>query len=250
MSALAQLLVQHELLLWCVVVALGLALGRLQYRTARLGTAGVLFAGLAVGAWLVSEVPTYAPSSHVKELGLVLFVYAVGLASGPELFAAWQRGGARLSVVTLAALGAGALVAALGGRLIGLDAGYIAGVFCGALTNTPALGAASDRLAGTPLAQHPVLAYSVSYPIGVLGAFFMFRAFASYRRRRLDAEIATERASHASIATANLEIKNPTTAGHSIGELRVRDAIGVVVSRLRRAGLVIVPTKYTVLEPG
>jgi putative transport protein len=250
MSALAQVLVRHELLLWCVVIALGLALGRLQYRGARFGAAGVLFAGLALGAWLAGEAPAYAPSSHVKELGLVLFVYAVGLASGPDLFAAWQRGGVRLNLMILVALAAGALVAVIGGRLLGLDAGYIAGVFCGALTNTPALGAASDRLAGTPLAQHPVLGYSVSYPIGVLGAFFMFRAFARYRRRRLGEEIAAERASRASIATANLEINNPATAGRSIGELRVRETIGVVVSRLRRAGQLIVPTKYTVLQAG
>jgi putative transport protein len=250
MSNLARLLAQQELLLWCVVIALGLAVGRLQYRTARMGAAGVLFAGLAVGAWLASETPGFSPSAHIKELGLVLFVYAVGLASGPELFAAWQRGGARLNMMILAALGLGALVALVGGRLLGLDAGYIAGVFCGALTNTPALGAASDRVVGTPMAEHPVLGYSVAYPVGVLGALLLFRGFASYRRQQLGEEIAEDRASRAVIGTANLEIKNPATAGHSIGELRVRDAIGVVVSRLLRAGQVFVPTKYTVLQAG
>jgi putative transport protein len=250
MKDLATLLVHHELLLWFVVMVLGLLLGRLQYRGARLGAAGVLFAGLAVGAWLQANAAGVAPSPQLKEFGLVLFVYCVGLASGPGLFAAWQRGGVRLNVMVAVALVAGALVAVIGGRLLGLDAGHIAGVFCGALTNTPALAAASDRVAGTAMAEHPVLGYSVTYPSGVLGALVLFRAFATRMHTRLAGEIEAERANRASIVSANLEVSNANTAGHTIGELRIREVIGVVVSRLRRAGRLFVPTKYTVLQRG
>ena len=246
MEALGHWLASHELLLLVVVILIGLMLGRLQYRGVRLGSAGVLFGGLAVGA--VFRPTVGAGATALKELGLVLFVYCVGLTSAPGLFTAWRKGGLRANVVVAAALLSAAAAAVLGGRWLGLDRGLIAGVFCGALTNTPALGAVTDRLVGTALALQPVIGYSVTYPLGVLCALMSLRVFASARRRQLEAELRQHAQSQVQIVSANIEVSQPNVTGRSIGELRVRDEVGVVISRLRRNTEVSVPTKYTVLR--
>jgi putative transport protein len=248
MELLRHLLARHELLLIFVVILAGLLVGRVELRGIKLGSAGVLFAGLAFGAGL--EPVLGAGTAMLKEVGLVLFVYCVGLTSAPGLLSAWSKGGLRLNAVVVAALVLAAAAAVVGGRWLGLDRGLIAGVFCGALTNTPALGAAADRLAGTALALSPVLGYSVTYPLGVLGALVSFRVFASARRARLAEEKRQHDESQVTIASACITVAAPSVVGRSIGELRVRDAVGVVISRLRRNGEVIVPTKYTVLCSG
>jgi putative transport protein len=248
MVALAQSLARHELLLLFVVILAGLVLGRVEFRGTRLGLVGVLFSGLAFGAALQPELG--AGTTALKEFGLVVFVYCIGLTSAPGLFSAWQRGGLRLNAVVVTALGCAAATAVLGGRLLGLDRGLIAGVFCGAMTNTPALGAAAERLAGTALAQQPVLGYSVTYPLGVLGALISVRAFAAARRKQLGAELKSLAQGQVQILSTNIDVTRADVIERSLGELRVRDVVGVVVSRLRRNGEVIVPTKYTVLRGG
>lgn len=251
MHWIIELLTTNELFLLFTVIVLGLLLARVEVKGVRIGIAGVLFAGLGVSAVLSPRAPELALAPELKELGLVLFVYCVGLSSGPGFFAAFRSQGLKLNLAMLAALLVGALVAVVGGNVAGLDRGYIAGVFCGALTNTPALGAASDQLLGSALALHPVIAYSVSYPLGVLGALLSFRAFVGWRRARLSAEIAEQQVSqHPPIANGNFVVTQNELARRSIGELGIRSNIGVVISRLRRNGDVIVPTKYTALELG
>jgi putative transport protein len=248
MDALARLLVSHELLLLFVVISSGLVLGRFEFRKVRLGSAGVLFAGLAFGAILQPKIG--AGTTAMKELGLVLFVYCIGLTSASGLFSAWRKGGLQLNLVVVAGLVSGAAAAVFAGRLFGLDRGLIAGIFCGALTNTPALGAAADRLAGTALALQPVVGYSVTYPFGVLGALVSFRVLTAARERLLVAEGKQHDESQVKIVTANIEVSKADVLDRSIGELRIREVIGVVISRLRRDGEMLVPTKYTVLRRG
>jgi putative transport protein len=248
MQALERWFGSNELSLLVIVILLGLGLGRLQYRGTRLGSAGVLFGGLFIGAVLQPKIG--AGTAAIQELGLVLFVYCVGLTSAPGLFSAWRKGGLRLNVVVAAALVCAAAAAVLGGKLLGLDRGLIAGVFCGALTNTPALGAVTDRLAGTALALQPVLGYSVTYPLGVIGALLSLRVFASARLELLDAELQQHVQSQVQIVSANIEVTQPGVIARSIGELRIRDEVGVIVSRLQRTHEVSVPTKYTVLRAG
>ncbi|MEO8184836.1 MAG: TrkA C-terminal domain-containing protein [Deltaproteobacteria bacterium] len=250
METLGASLAAHELLLLFVVMLLGLLLGRLTCCGVRLGTAGVLFAGLALSAWLLPPLGRLELTPQLMELGLVVFVYTVGLTSGPGFFSAWRARALRLNLATLVALACGALVACIGGKLGGLDRGQIVGVFCGALTNTPALGAASDRLLGTGLESHPALGYSVTYPFGVLGALLLSRGFARLERRALAAEQRSQTSARAGLESADIEITDSKAIGQSLAALRVRDVVGVVVSRLRRSQELFVPTKHTVLARG
>lgn len=249
-AALGDLLARHELLLLFVVIVLGLLLGRVELCGVRLGVAGVLFVGLGLSAWVRAPAGRLELAPQLKDLGLVLFVYCVGLTSGPGFFSAWRNRGLRPNLVVLLALTCGALVAAFVGKLMGLDRGQIAGVFCGALTNTPALGAASDRLAGTPLESHAALGYSVTYPFGVLGALLLSRGFARLARRELAREHESQANTKTSIESANLQITSAEVIGRSLGELRVRDVVGVVVSRVRHGAELVVPTKHTRFDRG
>ncbi|WP_437799187.1 aspartate:alanine exchanger family transporter [Sorangium sp. So ce693] len=249
MTGLYELLAREELLLLFAVILLGLMLGRLEYRGLRLGTAGVLFAGLGLSAWL-HPLGELELAPQIKELGLLLFVYCVGLTSGPGFFAAWRSRGLGMNLACAAALAWGALLACVAGWLFGLNRAQIAGLFCGALTNTPALGAVSSRLSGTALEAIPALAYSLTYPAGVLGALLLGRGFAKRRRDELAREVARQAASRVAIESRSVEVTNPRVLGHSIRELRVRDEFGVVVSRLRRGEVDSVPNKYTVLHAG
>lgn len=250
MNSVIELLRQSELLLLFVVILLGTWAGRLQLGGVRLGVAGVLFSGILLAALLGEPGRVLTVPAELQEFGLVLFVYAVGLTGGPGFFRAFRAKGLKANLAVLAGLAAGAAIAALGSHLLDLDRGLRAGLFAGALTNTPALGVASDVLRGTPLESGPVLAYSITYPFGVLGALMLLRALASLHQGDLDAEVAAHQASASTeITTVSCEIRSPLAINQSIGQLAIQTRLGVVVSRVLRAGEEFVPTKYTVLEP-
>ncbi|HKP55857.1 MAG TPA: TrkA C-terminal domain-containing protein [Polyangiales bacterium] len=234
MQALATILSRHELLALALVIWLGLLLGRVNLRGLQLGAAGVLFAGLGLSA-LLAPYATLKASPAVKELGLVLFVYCVGLSSAAGFFSAFRQRGARWNVIVLFALLVGAGVAVGVGHLLRLNPGQITGVFCGALTNTPALAAATDRLQATPFAEHPALGYSAAYPFGVLGALLIFRAFAYVRQSKRQQKL-TSAAPRRPLLTRNFEVQNREACFKSLDELDVRNTPGVVISRIHRTG--------------
>lgn len=152
-------LVASPLLTLFVVVALGTAVGVIPFGPLRFGPAGALFVGLAIGALdprLGEDV------SLVQTLGLALFVYTVGLTAGRTFFRDLRRQLPLIGVGVAGVLAAAATAAALG-RVAGLDAPLVAGMFTGALTSTPALAAAVGAV-GT---QEPAVGYSLAYPVGV-----------------------------------------------------------------------------------
>ncbi len=165
-------LIENSILLLFAVSAVGYAIGRIKIKGASLGVAAVLFVGLAVGALD----PELKLPTVIFELGLVLFVYTVGLASGPGFVASLTREGLRNNLAAVAVLTIAALIAAGAHLALGLESPITAGLYAGALTNTPALAAvietANTSMPGvTPGAAvaDPTVGYSVAYPMGVLG---------------------------------------------------------------------------------
>lgn len=155
------MLAENPIVLLAVILAVGSAIGALRVRDVALGPAAVLFIALAATAL---DARLVLPEA-IGVLGLALFAYCVGVTAGPSIVPAIRTG--RDTVLIIAAV----LIVAAGvvhvvGRLFGLSAGTIAGTYAGALTNTPALAAATERLAGSP---EPTVAYSISYLGGVLG---------------------------------------------------------------------------------
>ena len=157
-----------QLLLLLTVIALGCLLGTLRVRGFSLGVAAVLFAGLGVG-WAApgAVLPDFLP-----QLGLVLFVYTIGLASGPGFFASLRARGLRDNALALGVMLSAWSLAIVLARALGLGGAVVAGVFAGALNNAPALAAVTETLRATQAsgqaASRAVLAFSLSYPLGVL----------------------------------------------------------------------------------
>lgn len=166
----------NPLLLLFIVSAIGYWIGSIRIKGTSLGVAAVLFVGLGFGAidkdLMVPEIVIF--------LGLSIFVYTIGLSSGPGFFATFKRRGFRdiLFVISMLTLSAAITVGLF--FLFDLDAATAAGLFAGSTTNTPALAGLLDLIQRTApsqelsnIAQNAVVGYSLSYPMGVLGVMFM-----------------------------------------------------------------------------
>ena len=234
------------------VAALGYLVGKIGARGFSLGVAAVLFVGLFVGALLpVAELPEF-----VAQLGLVLFVYTLGLSSAHGFFAALRLRGLRDTALALFVIGVSFLVTAALARLLGLRASHTAGLFAGALTNTPALVSAVDALktlGATPdeLAA-PVVAYSICYPLGVLLPLVsiwlaerMFRV--TYAEERLKpSEAGDLRGSPIINATVLVEATQRLTAR----QLKKTADWSVNFGRVRRSGHTAIVHDETCFAPG
>ena len=156
----ADIAAEQPLLLLTVIMAVGGAIGSIKIKSFSLGPAAVLFTALAFSA--------YDERLKLPQIlgifGLALFAYVIGVGAGPSFFAALKTGGRALGVV-VGALLLGALVTVLAGNALGLSGPILSGVYAGALTNTPALAAASEAWAS----DLPTVGYSVTYLFGVLG---------------------------------------------------------------------------------
>lgn len=231
-------LAESPLLLLFLVAAIGYPMGRVRVLGTRLGVATVLFAGLALGALD----PRVRLPEIIYLLGLVLFIYPIGLASGPAFFAAFRRKGLRdNALVAGGLLLAFALTVALA-ALLRLDTPLAAGLFAGSLTNTPALAAAIEtlRAAGAPEAMRalPVVGYSIAYPVGVLG---MIAALLLARRIwRVDFAAEAEGLSHVGNVHQELEsrtvevLRDPAT-GRPLAELAAEQGWDVIFTRVEGA---------------
>ena len=164
--------VAHAVMVLSLVCVAGMAFGNLKLRGIGLGTSGVLFAGILVGHF--GTPVNHETLEFVREFGLILFVFTMGLQLGPGFFAALRMQGLRLNLLATAIVVSGALLAATMGWLLGLDPAAMLGIFSGATTNTPSLAAATQALSTLPNVSLdrltlPALAYAVLYPMGIVG---------------------------------------------------------------------------------
>lgn len=232
--------VTHALLVLSVASVLGLALGKARYRGLGLGTAGTLFSGLLLGHW--GQTIDMRILEFVKDFGLVLFVFTIGLRLGPGFAASLRRQGVRLNALAAAIVVAGAvLAAATVSWPMKLDPAASAGLFCGATTNTPALGAVKQTLrslTGFPddRKQLPSLAYAVSYPVGIVGLISSLLILKWWFR--IDpageaAEMARRQANDTPpLERRSLLVRNPNLEGVAVVELPGLKELAVNVSRI------------------
>ncbi len=160
------------MLLLFLVLAVGAPLGKIKIAGVNLGIASILFTGLAFGALA----PNIKLPAIVYEIGLVLFIYCIGVSSGEQFFGNLKRKGWQENILTFGAIILVFLVVVLIGTLSSIKSSYLAGVFAGSLTNTPSLAASLEFIkASAPVSliesalAEPVVAYSVCYPMGVIG---------------------------------------------------------------------------------
>ena len=166
LKAMASLFASSPLLALFVVVALGAAIGAIRIGPLRFGAAGALFVGLVVSAFHPEIVSNHM--SIVQPMGLAFFVYCVGISAGATFFQNLRKQTNLLALTTIVCV-VGALIALVGGRLLGLSSGLTSGLFTGALTAAPALDTAT-RLTGD---ANAAVGYAFGYPVGVIGGILL-----------------------------------------------------------------------------
>jgi len=247
-------LAENPILTLFIVIGLGYLLGEIPIFGFRLGTAGVLFVGLAVG----SLGPAISIPEVIPSLGLIIFIYTIGIQSGPEFFNSLRQRGYRNSVFALLIVVLGAGVTVLVSRPAHLTRARAAGLYTGAMTNTPALAATREllrergRTAGLAPEQlraasdEPVAAYSIAYPIGVIGVLVSFAVL----RRRWEPGM-NPVAEGTEIRTQDFAVINPAVIGRTVEEvLRPHRDPGFVVSRIQHGDASDIVRGDTRLERG
>lgn len=251
--------VAHAVAVLALVCCAGMALGSFKVRGVGLGTAGVLFAGIITGHF--GKPVDHHTLEFVKEFGLILFVFTIGLQLGPGFFAAFRRQGMQLNAIAAVIVLSGAALALALGWLLKMDFAAVLGLLSGATTNTPSLGAAQQTLATIPGISEdrlalPALAYAVTYPgaiVGIIGTLLVLkRVFRIDAEREATAFAAEQRGRVEPLENRTLVVENPNLVGVVIDDIPSRVETGVTVSRHRRVGEteVHVAVGSTILQRG
>ena len=252
MEWLNSILVEHTVIQAVVVIALisaiGLLLGKISVCGVSLGVTFVFFAGIAAGHLgfsIDSQMLNYAES-----FGLILFVYALGLQVGPGFLGSFRKGGMTLNFLAMAVILVGTIMTLVFHILTGVSLPDMVGILSGAVTNTPALGAAQQTLKQMHIdAADPALGCAVTYPLGVVGvilAVIVLRKM--FPKKTKEVIVADDKSKQTFIA--GFEVCNPGIFGKSVKEVARLAAHSFVISRLWREGKVTIPTSDTVLHQG
>jgi putative transport protein len=240
MDALHNLLLDQPLVVLFALVASGLLLGGVRIKGIHLGSSGVLFTALLAGHL------GYALPAGVGTLGLVLFVYCVGIGAGDRFFASLVREGAALAKLAGLIVVLGGATAWLGAVLLNLPAGLATGIFAGALTSTPALAAATEGMKFTVDggADAVSIGYGIAYPFGVIGVVLFVQALPRILKLNLyeDGDKPADECGNR-VENVLVEVTNPNLYGRRISESGVTNFNACQICRIYSGGS-LVPLQY------
>ena len=228
-----------------IIIAFGLAIGKVKIMGISLGIAFVFFVGILAGHLGLSIDPTVL--DYAETFGLAMFVYCLGLHVGPNFFGSLRHEGMSQNMWSLAIIVVGTLFSLLLIPLTGINLPDMLGLLCGATTNTPALGAATQALSHLGMSSGTVaLATAVTYPLGVLGVIIAMMLLRKLFVKPTDLEVKTaESNDHTYIA--EFKVVNPATSGKSIASVSNMTHLKFIISRIWRGNEVIVPNAETTL---
>mgnify|MGYP003291988951 CR=1 FL=1 len=228
--------VAHSIFIISFVITLGLLLNKIRFGSVALGVTWILFVGIAAGqAGCTVDAGT---ASFVKEFGLILFVYSIGMEVGPGFFSSFRKGGVTLNMLSALVVVTGCLAVFIIHWITGENMLSLTGVMYGAVTNTPGMGAAQQTLMDMTGRQDPSIAqgYAVAYPLGVVGLILclvllkkIFRVDFKKEEERVNR---TNRTLAEELESATLELKNQSLVGLTINEVQQKFGRSCVVTRV------------------
>lgn len=240
--------VAHSVLILSLAIAFGILLGKVKIAGISLGVTGILFVGIAFSHFgmLVNEHLLH----FVKEFGLILFIYSIGLQVGPGFFASFRKGGLRLNQIAILVVLMGVLTTIALYFITGLPITTMVGIMSGAVTNTPGLGAAQQAYgdiaaSGAALSASAssgvdiAMGYAVAYPLGVIGtilSIILLQYLLRVRTEKEEAEIMEEADTNAGTDRISVEITNQALEGTTIVSLHQLLLRDFVVSRICHQG--------------
>lgn len=227
--------VAHSVLILALVISLGVALGKIKIAGVRLGVTWILFVGIAFSHFGMTL------NEHLlhflKEFGLILFVYSIGLQVGPSFFSSFKKGGIQLNMFATGIVLLGVLTTYVIYLITGLPITTMVGILSGAVTNTPGLGAAQQAYSDMTGIDSPDIAtgYAVAYPLGVLGIILSMIVIRWICKVRFDEEnkaMAVKENDENAAVRISVEVKNPFIEGKTV--LQVKRLINrqFVISRV------------------
>ena len=248
--------IAHIMLLYAFVVAIGVLLGKIKFFGVSLGVTFVLFTGIVCGHFGFTGNTQIL--NFIQDFGLILFVFCIGLQVGPSFFTSFKQGGVSMNVVAVGVVLLNIAVAvglyyALGGRI---ELPMMVGILCGAVTNTPGLGAANEALSQLEYDGPQIaMGYACAYPLGVLGiigSIILVRLLCKINLKQEEEEIAQQEAAnpHLTPYMMHIEVRNEALNGKTL--MQVKNFIGrdFVISRILQNGHVNIPSKDTVFHVG
>ncbi len=233
-----------------LICAVGLGLGHIKVCGISLGVIFVFFIGIVTGHFGLAVNPDML--NIIQNFGLILFIYALGVQVGPGFFSSFKHGGMKFNLLALLLLIAGSIMAVAIHLFTGISIGDMMGLLCGAVTNTPMLGAAQQALLqinpdDIEGANNMAMACAVGYPFGLIGMIlciiFLRATLGKKSQKHHDP-------SSDNTFIAEYHVSNPEIFGKTIMEIRKSANCQFVISRVWKDGKVIIPTSETVIEDG
>lgn len=227
--------VAHSVLILALVISLGVALGKLKIAGVKLGVTWILFVGIAFSHFGMTL------NEHLlhflKEFGLILFVYSIGLQVGPSFFSSFKKGGIQLNMFATGIVLLGVLITYVIYLITGLPITTMVGILSGAVTNTPGLGAAQQAYSDMTGIDSPDIAtgYAVAYPLGVLGiilSMIVIRWVCKVRFEEENKAMTVQQSESKEAVRISVEVKNPFIAGKTVLQIKRLINRQFVISRV------------------
>ena len=247
--------IAHSIFVLALAIAVGIFLGaKLKFKGITLGITWILFCAIACSHFGMTLDPLV--ESFAKDLGLILFVYSIGLQVGPGFFSSFGKGGLNLNMLAAGIVLLGCVTAYVIHVLSGTDIATMTGVLFGAVTNTPGLGAAQQTYQDLTGVSNPDIAsgYAMAYPLGVVGILFSMLLVRWVFRIKMDKEeekVAAEKGEVQQVEHYDLRLTNPQIEGLRVRDLGLLTHVTIVVSRvLDNEGNEFMPDAETLLHTG
>ena len=248
--------IAHIVMLYAFVIAVGVLLGKIKFFGVSLGVTFVLFTGIVCGHFGFTGNTQIL--NFMQDFGLILFVFCIGLQVGPSFFTSFKKGGVSMNVVAVGVVLLNVLVAlglyyALGGRI---ELPMMVGILCGAVTNTPGLGAANEALSQLSYDGPQIaMGYACAYPLGVLGiigSIILVRLLCRINLKKEEEELIQQETAdpHLTPHQMHLEVHNEALDGKTLFQVKNFLGRNFVISRILQNGHVSIPNKDTVFHVG
>ena len=248
--------IAHIVLLYSIVISLGVLLGRVKIFGVSLGVTFILFVGILMGHFGFNG--NLEIINFVQDFGLILFVFCIGLQVGPSFFSSFKKGGISMNIMSIVTILLNIMVMVVLWLCLfdKEDLPMMVGVLCGAVTNTPGLGAANEALSQVGYSGAQIAnGYACAYPLGVVGIIGATILIRFLCRIKLDKEkeaLSQEEAANQPGKPHRMyvEVTNPAVDGITLKRLRELSNRDFVCSRIQQNGTVNIPNKDTVLHMG
>ena len=246
--------VAYTVIVYSVVIAVGVALGKIKIFGISFGIAWVLFAGIAM-AEMGFTVNTHI-QHFIKEFGLILFVYTIGLQVGPGFFSAFKKEGIKLNLLAVISIATCVATVIAIHYLTNTDMSTLVGIMSGAVTNTPGLGAANAALAEKFGEDAPSLTtmYAVAYPFGVFGIIIVMLGLRGIFKVNIEAEKRLNSLRHSKdqviINRFAIKVSNPSLFGKKLSVIKKTLDFDFTISRMCRKGEILLADADTLIEEG